>query len=93
MYHFISCYNLILLRLFATCFEAFDTDILHFSRFEIENENLFVEISGIINAAISWEERAKLLLEHTAPMSEFEEVLRYITVSSCTHSALPSIFF
>ncbi|ONK64081.1 uncharacterized protein A4U43_C07F21890 [Asparagus officinalis] len=46
------------------------------SLFEIKNEKRFLEISRVIAAAVSWEERAKFVLECRSSMSEFEEVSR-----------------
>jgi len=48
-----------------------------------------VEISIVTNAAVCWEERAKSVLECAAPISEFEEVLRYSTVWFCTLPSSP----
>ncbi|XP_042483738.1 uncharacterized protein LOC122064092 isoform X4 [Macadamia integrifolia] len=46
------------------------------SLLKIENEKLFIDISGVLAAGISWEERAKHILETVGQMTEFEEVLR-----------------
>lgn len=46
------------------------------SLLEIENEQLFMEISKELTAAISWEKRAKSLIEHAAQISDFENILR-----------------
>ncbi|KAF9600058.1 hypothetical protein IFM89_002531 [Coptis chinensis] len=43
---------------------------------QIEKEKLFVDMSGVLAAAISWEERAKRVLGTVAEMSEFEDVFR-----------------
>ncbi|KAF8412259.1 hypothetical protein HHK36_000220 [Tetracentron sinense] len=42
----------------------------------IESEKLFVDVSGVLAAAISWEERAKHVLGSMAPMSDFEDAIR-----------------
>ncbi|KAJ4954062.1 hypothetical protein NE237_030894 [Protea cynaroides] len=46
------------------------------SLLQIENEKIFIVISGVLASGISWEERAKLILESVAQMSDFEEALR-----------------
>ncbi|XP_012086902.1 lysine-specific demethylase 5B isoform X2 [Jatropha curcas] len=43
---------------------------------QIENEKLFVDISGVLATALSWEERAVKVLEHKAQMSDFEDIIR-----------------
>ncbi|WCJ26280.1 Lysine-specific demethylase 5D [Euphorbia peplus] len=43
---------------------------------QIENEKLFIDLSGVLVAALSWEERAAKVLEKQAHMSEFEDILR-----------------
>jgi hypothetical protein len=46
-------------------------------RLQIEGENLFVDLIGILAAAIHWEERAKDILAHEAPLCDFEDAIRY----------------
>ncbi|KAL5718496.1 hypothetical protein ACHQM5_011393 [Ranunculus cassubicifolius] len=43
---------------------------------ELENEKLFVDMSGVLAAAISWEERARGVLGTVVTMSDLEDVLR-----------------
>ncbi|XP_065858280.1 lysine-specific demethylase JMJ17 isoform X2 [Euphorbia lathyris] len=43
---------------------------------QIENEKLFNDLSVVLVAALSWEERASKILEKQAHMSEFEDILR-----------------
>ncbi|XP_048230426.1 lysine-specific demethylase 5B isoform X3 [Ricinus communis] len=43
---------------------------------QIESEELFIDMSGVLSAALSWEERAMKVLEDEAPMSDFEDILR-----------------
>ncbi|XP_077241841.1 transcription factor jumonji (jmjC) domain-containing protein [Tasmannia lanceolata] len=43
---------------------------------QIGNEKLFVDVSRVLAAAISWEERAKKVLRDMGQMSEFENVIR-----------------
>uniref|UniRef100_A0A2N9J2S4 Zinc finger PHD-type domain-containing protein n=1 Tax=Fagus sylvatica TaxID=28930 RepID=A0A2N9J2S4_FAGSY len=43
---------------------------------QIEGENLFVDLIGILAAAIHWEERAKDILAHEAPLCDFEDAIR-----------------
>ncbi|XP_039134068.1 uncharacterized protein LOC120271455 isoform X1 [Dioscorea cayenensis subsp. rotundata] len=42
----------------------------------IANEKLFVDISLVLETAISWEDKAKFILEHAAHLSEFDELIR-----------------
>lgn len=58
------------------------------SLLEIESENLFVKISGVLTAATSWEERAKFVLGYTAHMSDFEDAVR---TSEDIFALLPSL--
>ncbi|XP_043709984.1 lysine-specific demethylase 5A isoform X3 [Telopea speciosissima] len=46
------------------------------SLLKIENEKSFIDISGVLAAGISWEERAKHILKSVGQKTEFEEVLR-----------------
>ncbi|XP_020112554.1 uncharacterized protein LOC109727081 isoform X2 [Ananas comosus] len=46
------------------------------SLLEIDTEQLFIEISRVLRAAISWEERARFVLEHVSCISEFEGLIR-----------------
>lgn len=46
-------------------------------RLEIEVEKLFVDMTGILAVAIHWEERAKDILAHEAPLCDFEDAIRY----------------
>lgn len=48
----------------------------YFPRLEIENEQLFVNVSKMLTRAIAWEEGAKSALEHVAHFSVFENILR-----------------
>jgi histone demethylase JARID1 len=48
-----------------------------FFRLQIEREKLFVDMTGVLAAAVHWEERAKDILAHEAPMCDFEDVIRY----------------
>lgn len=45
-------------------------------RLEIENEQLFIDISEVLRRAVSWEERAKSALEHVAHISDFQNIIR-----------------
>ncbi|KAJ0966679.1 hypothetical protein J5N97_023596 [Dioscorea zingiberensis] len=42
----------------------------------IEKEKLFMDITLVLETAISWEEKAKCILEHAADMSEFDHLIR-----------------
>ncbi|XP_064982411.1 lysine-specific demethylase JMJ17-like isoform X1 [Musa acuminata AAA Group] len=46
------------------------------SQLEIENEQLFIDISEVLRRAVSWEERAKSALEHVAHISDFQNIIR-----------------
>ncbi|KAK7406134.1 hypothetical protein VNO78_07753 [Psophocarpus tetragonolobus] len=43
---------------------------------QIEQEKLFVNLSCVLAVAIPWEERAKEMLSHEAPISNFEDMIR-----------------
>ncbi|KAL4603864.1 hypothetical protein ACB092_10G153600 [Castanea dentata] len=43
---------------------------------EIEVEKLFVDMTGILAVAMHWEERAKDILAHEAPLCDFEDAIR-----------------
>ncbi|KAB1200329.1 Lysine-specific demethylase 5A [Morella rubra] len=43
---------------------------------QIEREKLFVDMTGVLAAAMHWEERAKDILSHGALMCDFEDVIR-----------------
>lgn len=60
--------------LFQFCF--FFVLLLGF-RLEIEVEKLFVDMTGILAVAMHWEERAKDILAHEAPLCDFEDAIRY----------------
>lgn len=49
-------------------------------RLQIEKEKLFVEISRRYAGALCWEEKARDLLATRAPISEFEDILRFCFV-------------
>jgi len=34
-------------------------------------------MTGVLAAAVHWEERAKYILAHEAPMCDFEDVIRF----------------
>ncbi|KAK3434357.1 hypothetical protein EUGRSUZ_D01851 [Eucalyptus grandis] len=55
---------------------------------QIEGENLFVYISGLVGAATRWEESAVQILAREAQLPEYEEVLRS---SEDIHVILPSL--
>ncbi|XAR70302.1 hypothetical protein NMG60_11027112 [Bertholletia excelsa] len=55
---------------------------------QIERERLFSNISGIVAAAMCWEERAKHILSTEAQMNAFEEAIR---ASEDIHVTLPSL--
>lgn len=46
-------------------------------RLEIDVEKLFVDMTGILAVAMHWEERAKDILAHEAPLCDFEDAIRY----------------
>ncbi|PKA59391.1 putative lysine-specific demethylase JMJ14 [Apostasia shenzhenica] len=50
--------------------------LLEASSLEIKNEKLFLKLSEVIAEAISWEERARFILQSSGGMAEFESVLR-----------------
>ncbi|KAM5572478.1 lysine-specific demethylase JMJ17 [Rosa sericea] len=54
----------------------------------IEGEQIYVDMSKALDAAIQWEERAKYILAHGAQISDFEDVLRS---SENIHVTLPSL--
>ncbi|KAL9434409.1 hypothetical protein AB3S75_029115 [Citrus x aurantiifolia] len=43
---------------------------------QIEREKLFIDLSGVLAAAMCWEERAADILIHKAQMCEFEDIIR-----------------
>ncbi|KAH7550304.1 hypothetical protein JRO89_XS13G0168000 [Xanthoceras sorbifolium] len=43
---------------------------------QIDGEKLFLDMSGVLDAAMCWEERARDILAREAQMSEFEDVIR-----------------
>ncbi|MCL7046048.1 hypothetical protein MKW94_025577, partial [Papaver nudicaule] len=56
--------------------------------FQIENEKLFKNISGVLDDAKSWEERAKQALRNLAQMSDLEDLMR---TSDGNFAILPSL--
>ncbi|KAL6182188.1 hypothetical protein ACLB2K_043611 [Fragaria x ananassa] len=54
----------------------------------VDGEQIFVNMSNVLDAAIQWEERAKYILAHGAQISDFEDVLRS---SENIHVTLPSL--
>lgn len=48
-------------------------------RLQIGNEKLFIDISAVLAAAISWEERARRVLRTVAGMYELEDLIRFIS--------------
>ncbi|KAJ6326770.1 hypothetical protein OIU78_013786 [Salix suchowensis] len=55
---------------------------------QIEKEKLFVDLSGVIEAARCWEERATKLLAQEAQMLDFEDIIR---ISADIPVLLPSL--
>ncbi|KAG6685054.1 hypothetical protein I3843_12G093300 [Carya illinoinensis] len=55
---------------------------------QIEKERLFVDMNGVLAAAMHWEERAKDILAHAALMREFEDVMM---ASEEIYAILPSL--
>ncbi|XP_010255404.1 PREDICTED: lysine-specific demethylase 5B isoform X2 [Nelumbo nucifera] len=55
---------------------------------QIDNENIFVDVSRVLAAASSWEERSKHILGSKAQMSEFEDAIR---ISGTIFAILPSL--
>ncbi|XP_040380778.1 lysine-specific demethylase 5C isoform X2 [Oryza brachyantha] len=53
----------------------------------IEEEQPFIDLSYKLKTAITWEEKARFILEHSAPLSEFED---HIRCSGNIHVILPS---
>jgi hypothetical protein len=47
------------------------------SRLTIEAEQQFVDLSEQLKNAVAWELKARLMLEKSASLSEFEDHLRY----------------
>lgn len=45
-------------------------------RLQIKKEKFFVDISGVLTAAMHWEERARHFLASESPMYAFEDALR-----------------
>lgn len=48
-----------------------------FTRLQIQREKLFIDISGVLAAAMHWEGRATDILVRKAQMSEFEDIIRF----------------
>lgn len=46
-------------------------------RLQIENENLFCDVSEVLLSSYSWEERAKHILRNGGQMLDFEEAIRF----------------
>lgn len=63
-----------------------------FFRLQIEKESLFGNISGVISAAMLWEERATHILASKAQMFDFEDAVRYSAPSSLA-AVLSDFFF
>lgn len=47
------------------------------ARLTIEEEQLFDDLSRMLKEATTWEEKARLVLEQSASLSEFEDHMRY----------------
>lgn len=69
----------------ASIFHALIPQYKFSPRLGIANEKLFVDISLVLETAISWEDKAKFILEHAAHLSEFDELIRFIA-----HSPFPT---
>ncbi|XP_050375974.1 lysine-specific demethylase JMJ17 [Argentina anserina] len=54
----------------------------------IEGEQIYVDMSKVLDAAIQWDERGKYILAHGAHISDFEDVIRS---SENIHVTLPSL--
>lgn len=67
------CESFALLATDYTCLTVFS-----WIRLQIETEKLFIDLSGILSAALQWEERAKDILARRAQISEFEDVIRFL---------------
>ena len=50
-----------------------------FLRLHIEGEKLFVDMFKLLDAAIHWEEMARGILAREADMSDFEDVIRFLS--------------
>jgi [histone H3]-trimethyl-L-lysine4 demethylase len=48
------------------------------ARLHIEEEQPFDDLSRMLKEATSWEEKARLILERSASLSEFEDHMRYL---------------
>lgn len=59
-------------------FVAVQKLILKNFRLQIEGEQLFVDVSGVLAAAMHWEERAAHIFATEAQMSDFEDVIRFL---------------
>lgn len=69
----------------ASIFHALIPQYKFSPRLGITKEKQFVDIFLVLETAISWEEKAKFLLEHAAHLSEFDELIRFIA-----HSPFPT---
>lgn len=65
---------------FASYFCCYTTLILKNFRLQIEGDQLFMDISGVLSAAMHWEERAAHILASEAQMSDFEDAIRFDVV-------------
>lgn len=61
-------------------------EVLILVRLQIEKEKLFVDIYQRHAGAMCWEEKARHLLATRAPMSDFEDVLRWFYFKIFPHS-------
>jgi [histone H3]-trimethyl-L-lysine4 demethylase len=48
------------------------------ARLNIEEEQPFDDLSRMLKEATSWEEKARLILERSASLYEFEDHMRYL---------------
>ena len=65
--------------MFLLCiFVAVQTLIFKNFRLQIEGEQLFIDISGVLAAAMHWEERAAHIFASKAQMSDFEDAIRFL---------------
>ncbi|KAJ7952318.1 Transcription factor jumonji (JmjC) domain protein [Quillaja saponaria] len=55
---------------------------------QIDREKYFVHLSGVLGSAICWEEKARDILSHEAPISNFEDMIR---ASEDISANLPSL--
>ncbi|XP_059443642.1 lysine-specific demethylase JMJ17 isoform X3 [Corylus avellana] len=58
------------------CLDCIQQLMMEATVLQIEREKLFVDMTGVLAAAVHWEERAKDILAHEAPMCDFEDVIR-----------------